>query len=89
MRAGLYIFVSMRIIQVNQIFTFFHWKQGTNLNLSFVFFSGGFNVDSLRSNDSDDECDDETSPSGQEKDYGAEAVLRWAEVRHTGNLVDS
>lgn len=38
-------------------------------------------MDSLRSNDSDDEGDDDTSPSGQEKDYGAEAVLRWAEVR--------
>ena len=52
----------------------------TNLNCSYVIFDSGFNADSLRSNDSDDEHDDETSPSGQEDDYGAKAVLDWAEV---------
>jgi len=49
-------------------------------------YSGGFNVESLRSNDSDDEGDDDTSPSGQEKDYRAEAVLRWAEANNNDAL---
>lgn len=40
----------------------------------------GFNENSLRSNDSDEDYDNEASPSGQEDTYGAEAVLAWAEV---------
>lgn len=42
--------------------------------------SYSYNENSLRSNDSDDEYDDEASASGQEDAYGANAVLAWAEV---------
>ncbi|KAG0611477.1 hypothetical protein M758_7G143900 [Ceratodon purpureus] len=48
--------------------------------------SFGLNADSLRSNDSDDEYDDETSPSGQEEAYGADAVLAWAEANNNESL---
>ncbi|KAG0558563.1 hypothetical protein KC19_10G038000 [Ceratodon purpureus] len=53
---------------------------------SFESVYSGFNADSLRSNDSDDEHDDETSPSGQEDDYGAKAVLDWAEANKNDSL---
>uniref|UniRef100_A0A7I4AZ48 UDENN domain-containing protein n=1 Tax=Physcomitrium patens TaxID=3218 RepID=A0A7I4AZ48_PHYPA len=49
-------------------------------------YSYGLNADSLRSNDSDDEYDDETSPSGQEYTFGAEAVLAWAEANKNDSL---
>lgn len=53
---------------------------------SFESVYSGFNADSLRSNDSDDEHDDETSPSGQEDNYGAKAVLDWAEANKNDSL---
>ena len=52
----------------------------TDLILLYVYCSFGLNADSFRSNESDDEYDDETSPSGQDETYGADAVLAWAEV---------
>lgn len=55
-------------------------KDTTDLIWSYIYCSYGLNADSLRSNDSDDEYDDDASASGQEDIFGGEAVLAWAEV---------
>lgn len=49
-------------------------------------YSYGLNADSLRSNDSDDEYDDDASASGQEDIFGGEAVLAWAEAHKNDSL---